>query len=138
MEIWVETKKNSLLLWLQYAYFFLKSTKEIFNVQQAGYSPNMLPTIVHSQAFCYTSIILTDKCPSWWSGKCLNKYSDATNCNTVSPRNSSRWLCPLNIHKKKSWLCPLNIHKKKSWLCPLNIHKTIRVDYIPWIYIKQK
>lgn len=37
----------------------------------------------------------TDKCPSWCSGKYLYKYSEATNCKTVSPRNSNLWFDPL-------------------------------------------
>lgn len=35
-------------------------------------------------------IPLTDKCPSWCSGKYLYKYSETINCNTVSPKNSKR------------------------------------------------
>lgn len=38
---------------------------------------------------------LTVKCPSWWSGKCMNKYSVATSCIMESPRNSILWLWPL-------------------------------------------
>jgi hypothetical protein len=29
-----------------------KSTKEVFSVEGAWFSPNMLPTVVHSKAFC--------------------------------------------------------------------------------------
>lgn len=38
---------------------------------------------------------LTVKWPSWWSGKCMNKYSVATNCIMESPKNSILWLWPL-------------------------------------------
>ena len=44
--------KNSVLcLWLQYTYFFFKIYKEVFNVQGVWPSPNILPTMVHGQAF---------------------------------------------------------------------------------------
>lgn len=37
---------------------------------------------------------LTDRWPSWCSGKYLYKYSDAISWRTVSPKNSNLWLEP--------------------------------------------
>ena len=39
---------------------------------------------------------LTVKCPSWWSGKWMKRYSVATSCMIESPRNSILWLWPLD------------------------------------------
>lgn len=39
---------------------------------------------------------LTVKCPSWWSGKWMKRYSVATSCMMESPRNSILWLWPLD------------------------------------------
>ena len=44
-------RKFSLLLWLQYTYSFFKIYKEVFNVEGVWPSPNILPTMVHGQAF---------------------------------------------------------------------------------------
>lgn len=42
-----------------------------------------------------TSERLTVRCPSWWSGKWMKRYSVATSCMMESPRNSILWLWPL-------------------------------------------
>lgn len=43
---------------------------------------------------------LTVKCPSWWSGKWMKRYSVATSCMMESPRNSILWLWPLEKDRR--------------------------------------
>lgn len=61
---------------------------------------------------CFKWFDLTVKCPSWWSGKWMKRYSVATSCMMESPRNSILWLWPLD---KKNKGTASGVNRGEAW-----------------------